>query len=444
MKSLFARWMEPRPLMRELAQSAVELTIFGSILIFVIASIARTGLSGSHGMNTQLRAMRMAMTESYRTSMGQYARGVSPAGIASRRTASIYLVEDRLSVAPGARLGSRDRFPMMATAAATFTQNLMYPVDWSEVKAQLPILDLIVNGLRFPLTTAGVKEVHFDETNLPHCADPWPWTHPVTGEAAVGGPCWDAVRERVIFFKRTYNYYLNEDWCSRDPCPDSDFPAAERFDLDFDGPGDGDGDGIGDPPLAEWHDFAWQWLGVTNINLEDNINTTVDVDGDFKEERVQFVAESLGRITAVGVIDFQEGDVDLSSEIDPRNPKVGFFGDPYMFSQTDDGTYLRIEEGKLYDPSNGEYVRDTTRHDHVDTIQRMFRLSNDTHRFCDAGGNPQPNVSGLPNPVEVCNDCFEQANISKTCMDQARKVLYIRSAIRDLRGRRWVTRVTPQ
>lgn len=132
------------------------------------------------------------------------------------------------------------------------------------------------------------------------------------------------------------------------------------------------------------------------------------------------------------------------------------------------GTYLRIEEGKLFNPRTGQYVRSTTRADHVDIYERAYYLSNNTGRFCNGGvvtiwenwpgiaGTHQglngtvlrmlgavyrPPVVGIPwNPVEACNDCFSAANISKTCMDEAGKIIFIRSRVTDLRGRRWVRR----
>ena len=119
------------------------------------------------------------------------------------------------------------------------------------------------------------------------------------------------------------------------------------------------------------------------------------------------------------------------------------------------GTYFRVEEGRLY--NGNQYIRTTSMKDSVDIIERIFKLSNDTKRFC-VNGIPPPFIeriggvrtrSGMgggqiiPNPVEVCataaGDCFNQANISRTCMDVPGLAIYIRSRIEDIRGRKWIT-----
>ena len=128
-----------------------------------------------------------------------------------------------------------------------------------------------------------------------------------------------------------------------------------------------------------------------------------------------------------------------------------------------EGTYFRIENGKMFG-LDGHFVRNTTRNDHVDVVQRVLKLSNDTGRFCKkvagverptdwstvkpAPREPPPcaaiGTCTLPNPVEVCTaipeDCFSDANIEKTCMDLTQNIIFIRSRLENTTGNRWITR----
>ena len=70
MKDRIKRWFH-NP---ENAQSASELAVFGSVLIFIIGMILRTGLLSSQTNNNQIRSFRMAMTESFKTAQGAYSK----------------------------------------------------------------------------------------------------------------------------------------------------------------------------------------------------------------------------------------------------------------------------------------------------------------------------------------------------------------------------------
>ena len=120
------------------------------------------------------------------------------------------------------------------------------------------------------------------------------------------------------------------------------------------------------------------------------------------------------------------------------------------------GTYLLIEEGKLYATSANQYIRTTQKRDRIDLVERTIQLSNDTDRFCDRNGNvtavgsPDWADAGwsanIPNPVEACGNCSSSANIQATCIDEdpagdgtQPPVIYARSRVADLHGRKWIT-----
>jgi hypothetical protein len=243
----------------------------------------------------------------------------------------------------------------------------------------------------------------------------------------------------VKLYELVYNYGAMDEWDS------SGSDADDRFDLNRDGPFD--------VPATERDGFAWQWGPVDAINETDGDttgngivycgsrddcaksaeNTEVDVDCDLKVETIMSMSPSSGSLSSVGVLDAQDGDMDFTwSENDINNkPRPGLTKDVRMYTRVWGGTYLLIEEGKLYDPYTRQFIRTAQKNDQIDIIERVFQLSNDTGRFCP-GGSPS-------NGVEACDDCFSAANISRICMDTANLLIFMRSRIVNLHGRKWIT-----
>lgn len=166
----------------------------------------------------------------------------------------------------------------------------------------------------------------------------------------------------------------------------------------------------------------------------------------------------------VYVLDFNQGDIDGTFDDTDRLNRLanslpdverGLQRATSVYSQTKDGTYLEINEGRAFVPTysgTGEYVRSTSKKDQIDVISRTFQMDNNTGRFCGTESNTrwvtignQP--GGFPNPVQYCvnssifqaANCFTPATVSTTCYDAGTKVLFVRSRIEDKSGRRWAT-----
>jgi len=540
------------------AQTAMELAVFGAILIFVVGAIVRQALSAGYMQNQQLRAMRQAMTTSYRYSTG-LAGGGGGSGDASHQTASVLFVEDRLT-AESAKYAAIDRTPYVASAAATYSRNLFLPVDAGE-DFNLPVSDIFINGKHFPLTTARFKRVHLVDMGLcsdncdPTCTDcsggstelyqiPDPAVEWEPNCLEQTGPCasmcvrqdctsccTDCSPTSTQTFARTlgcaklydvvYNHPGFTEWCNHDGgpslrscdpvCPPSapgvgvpgcNLSADERFDLDR--------DGATDVPGAERGDFSWQWYlvmgwdagfelpgGVDALgnpipnpvqasllrgegivlepssckrNCKSPRHPSVDVgdrnsfgDLDLKRESIMVntkerdplppnangVDQTTGIIKQFWVMDRQDGDLDLTRGDSDPGLDPGLQKDVKMYSFVRDsgvdGTYFRVEEGRLYAASGdtSQYIRTAQKKDQIDLIERVVQLSNDTGRFCTdtEAVNNDPGVwpAGLSNPVEACGNCFGAGNIQRTCMDKNFKVIIVRSRVADRRGRKWIT-----
>lgn len=414
-------------------QSVTELAIFGSILIFIISLIFRQGMSAGNFMNSQLKATRYAMSKSL--------EGTSSPGLPTgRNTASTMIIEDRLSGDFSGKFGSRDRVPVVASAGATFSSQMLqptsYPEDWGN-EAFLPHLDMVINGQSFSFLTANFKAVTLPTGpgSLQDCAGP----HPNDSR------CWDSNCNSGQGCVRLHRIVQNY--------PGSGFnPASGGFDLDFDGDVDVPDTTAYSPNFKAGYDagtgnmaFMWQWRAVPAMG-QLSTSEPIDVDGDFHEEQVlDSAADANGRTTTVWVIDRQDGDLDFTA--DDRRPdfRVGLQDEAQMFSFTQGGTVYRLREGKLYDGRDDRYVRNANRNNHVDIVQRTVQLTNNTGRFCDG------NTPLRPLEVERCagtfgastessNSCFSQANIQFTCLDVGSLQLFVRSRVVNQGGRSWFTR----
>lgn len=431
-------------------QSAAELAIFGSIVIFVIGMILKTSLAVSHRSNIDLRVFRMALQESYRTALGEYSGGFS----SGRNNSYIFLVEDRLSIDPSKKQGTRDRSPYIAQGNATMSINLFMDIDEDDTE-DLSVYDIFINGQRFPFTISRVStkspQDMYTHEQIPDCTDN------DYGESR--GETVGACRRsdgRYYFFVKVYNG--DDDWCSHGSC--DGWSAQSRFDLDFDGTSDFDVETASLPDGAMIRDrFEWQWVRKRSEDIQED--DLVDIDGDWKEERILDVSGS-GASISYKVLDFQDGNFDLTwdegteklfDEIGEYQHKPGLQADINAYSFTHDGTMLRNEEGQLFNTVNDQFVRNTTAQDHLDIIERVVYLSGDTGRFCQtstspriwSGGWAQDNgVWNMTNPVEACGDCFAvvsgEDHRKMTCLDTSVPVLFVRSRLRNRGATRWVTR----
>ena len=463
----------PKIFSKQKAQTAMELAIFGAILIFMLGTIIRQAMGFSYLQNNNLKAMRMAMLKSFRHSEGW--DGPHPSGNASRNSATVIYVSDTLSVSAD-RFGSIERAPQVSQGSATHSRNLFMPTKYGN-DYNLPVVDMYINGRHFVFTIAEFRHYTLANVNPPHT-----WNPNCTADAPPGG-CYE-------LYTRVPNYDQIKRWCWHDgPHPDGgdktdctlEHPvnllatgpgtfvgAASRFDLNR--------DGVLDPLTEPTTDderryFAWHWYAIMGFSLrhrqkqhlamgegiyveaedcdEDclsNKNDMVDVDYDMFEERILKLSSfANGRIQTVSVIDYQAGDMDFGMTTSDPRPRPGLTNEMQMYAFLKDGTYLLIEEGKVFQMAGDskQYIRSVQKNDHIDVITRVIQITNNTWKFCPggAGGPPRPNVNYATNPVEACGNCFIPANLTKTCLDIPNKKIYVRSRIADRYGRKWITDV---
>ena len=126
--------------------------MFGAILIFLLGTIIRSAVGNSYTQNQNFKAMRMAMLASWQGS--ESAQGLGASANLSHTSASILFVEDRLSPDMN-KYGDLDRNPFIAQGSGSFSYEMLYPLDVGEAAGNnLPIMDVYINGVHFPFTTA--------------------------------------------------------------------------------------------------------------------------------------------------------------------------------------------------------------------------------------------------------------------------------------------------
>jgi len=580
---------------RKKAQAAIELAIFGGILVFVLGLIVRQAVSSNLAHDYTLKAMRLALSMSLKTGLGMDSQQLGGGGACAARTsASVFFIEDRL--APTAdKYGPRSRMPFVATGGGSYTNTLFIPFD-EMYHDNIPRFDLIVNGQHFIFTLGGfnVYDKLTDETRYPEipwlqdCMDrPGFWDCNWNIALNMGDGGWETgnnytppdTRPCRIFYKIIENIPQEQEpttadeirkegvFCDHDDAPEvescTDNPpdaqgpmnltADERFDLDRNMLTLGDRIPAAPPRLRQR--FRWQWFAVMGVDLtrsrvqgcagghagqisrpqtyyysptkyfasvvlyknpeedwQKTRNVSVDVDGDRKPERIIKILEvetapgvgNTGRLEKLLVFDSQEGDMDMGFDARSQGPEPGLQDSIQMFSRTNSGTYLLLEDGALLDPQTRATIS-TQKRDRVDLVQRAFQLSRDTGNLCGNGMpfnvedyephgsvaniltiNPRappntplyahwdveksrPNVNRNPK-VETCAcqygyqnfyytlnghqqagtpncgpnahaSCFEAATIDTTCFDEDSRMLYVRSRIEDIGGSKWKTRL---
>lgn len=344
---LFKQYLKDNPK----AQTAMELAVFGSIIIFVLGAIIKQVIAITYQQNQQLKSMRMAMATSYQA---------SELGQSGRNTANIIIIEDRLGVGMD-KYGAVDRVPYIHFGNATHTRNLFMSTDWNEEGA-IPRFDVYINGQFFSFTMGRFKDVPIpykasyyasntgnhegDPTVPPEGINPIFWHYPCVqldlGRVTVNNvlPGWlinyfyeDAGSWLLYdttdttysygcakFYKLVYNVPSANALSGYSYAPpNADIDRRFNLDLDFstycsEGPAQRCSSANGaDVPQSLRAVFSWQWVPVymvftdkkakyvnyqgfenkEGVSFNDGKNLSVDIDGDLKEEQIVAIEKDL-------------------------------------------------------------------------------------------------------------------------------------------------------
>ena len=137
-----------------LGQTILELSILGSVLLLLFGMLIRYSTSVSEAQKIQLKAFRQALETS----------ALATSSNAGKRSATILWIEDRETVEGGQKYGSSSRTPSIAMGSGNFSSLLNYSVEYGEW-ANLPTMDIVVNGKTLSLQTATFRCIGYN------CAD---------------------------------------------------------------------------------------------------------------------------------------------------------------------------------------------------------------------------------------------------------------------------------
>lgn len=174
-------------------QAAVELAVFGAILIFVLGTILNSAIANSYAQNETFKAMRMAMLASWNGSQSD--GDGNPKNSIARNSSSILFLEDRLSP-EASKYGPLERSPQLNSGSGTLSFQLLYPLDATEVSSNLPVMDDYINGQHFVFTTAAYTTTTLSRADYQWCSGRSPTTaYPLAPKDCKVNQCLRNLRE---------------------------------------------------------------------------------------------------------------------------------------------------------------------------------------------------------------------------------------------------------
>lgn len=133
-------------------QTAVELAIFGGVLIFVIGALINYILVFSYGQAYQMRAFRAALAYSYGKDTQGCGGGTNfPL---EQSSISMVMIDDRNMPDLSNPLGIMQRSPVFGVASLTFGRSLLLSPAYG-VRSDLPKVTFLINNKKYSFTTAG-------------------------------------------------------------------------------------------------------------------------------------------------------------------------------------------------------------------------------------------------------------------------------------------------
>ncbi len=503
------------------AQAVLELAIFGAILIFLIGSLIQQGASASYQQNFQLQSMRRALLKSYQTSYGlttdpHKGRIITKDGNSSRNNASFLILEDRLSPAV-TRYGVLDRQPIMIMGGGSMTNRLYNISDWDQLKDDIPVMDMKINGQAFKFKNAAtivyrvkrhadgsVEMFRISNVGWEQYMNLWMTLRHVDdylmnnksealkemeeglryrdcSEASSGSPFTppgDVNTARVQREWNSWHHYALYASIQKNVASATD--TSDKTSWAF-VTANGNGDtnlprspGWTLPQGVNAGLVIWKWRVVSPEDAMSEIDWDkgefpgFDIDGDMQEEVVYHITKynpggnknSNGtcngdQIYDLGVMDYSIGEMNSGSNT-PISPEdeVGVKRDTHIYSITENGTAMEVREGATFVGSQ-KLTTSFANKRQYDIISRAVQLNRNMvceNTLCNPSYKGFSDDPAVQNELVRCDSsqitsnnvascCAEMNAINLTCFDMTNKRLYVRSRIRDRRGRIWVTEV---
>ncbi|MEI6437118.1 MAG: hypothetical protein WCO69_00035 [Candidatus Omnitrophota bacterium] len=238
----------------------------------------------------------------------------------------------------------------------------------------------------------------------------------------------------------------------------------------------------------------WKWANVTPVKgdipvknltqkaLDDSVDYFyVDVNGDRQDELVFPTVENNAvlygnlakdvclpdKVVDLLIQDPQGGDMGGEPVDGWSNPDdaSGLKMESNIYTQVEDGTVMEIRRGRAFVPGTDKLVMSVNKKRTLDIISRVWQLNRrmtwpwsfmernsvwktyydnkergSVEVACqNETDNPDGSIWPELTPVGQGGCCMKEKNVLKTCFDMNSRTLFIRSRIRDNRGKMWIS-----
>lgn len=449
------------------AQAIIELAVFGAVFIFVIGTIIQQGFSAASSQQVRLQAIRQALLASYNDGMSNHS---------ARSSASLLIVEDRLS--PGFyKYGTQDRIPNLSLGTGSMSRNLYMPLDWADVTAggganSIGVMDVRVNGQTFIFRTAVAyylrlrRQLGAPSAPVEALASQTPWSsNGCISTNALGQPGVPLSASSLTRLAREW-----PDAYSVAAAGNTNFSGDADWQYDYNRNGDFSDDLWNSTPMAGSRNTGvsqvlWKWVRDTipgvvgQVNAKDGNYPSYDVTGDMTEDVIYGRGAVFGNVlcgstwyTVYDLNILDNGAAEISSEnvyeYPDANERQGLKQESSI-STAVNGAVLDFRGGQWYVSGTNDLAMSRTGKDQYDIITRVYQLNRKMlFPGVVAGSNPGAievacGAAWPLAPVGTIGStgcCMVGTNATRTCLDVGSRTLYIRSRIRDTRGRMWINR----
>lgn len=398
------------------AQSLIELMVFGSIMIFLLASIISNAVWSVVENRQKVNILKKVLKTSY---FGGY----------SGMQAGVVHIEDR--IAPGiSRYGEVDRSAQLFSGAGVLSYWMFYTPDEDE-KVKIKYTPYIINGKQYniPALTEETKTTDISLSNGFIGED----IETIIGSDGFVSSSEKEIKDRL---EREGGKFCRKIFRGTSFFCDT---CLERFDLKR----------IGTiPSTEEATKLSWQWLCLTPKEVYEQFKEygenalSYDINGDLKIEKISMIQDN------------EDGTYRLiykvfaGISVNPNCITEGFRNQARILTYSDGISLTINEEASI--SGNSRHIQSRLNKKQRDIVERQYQI------------NREISISGKMNiakNLERCRTysakqkcdanisdddgcCFEGSRVMKDCIDTSTNILYIRSIIEHEKKSFWQQKKT--
>ncbi len=395
------------------AQALIEFMVFGSIMIFLLASIIANAVGSVVENRQKVNILKRVLRD-------------SEAGGFRGMQASFVHVEDRIASGVS-RYGEIDRSPLMFSGSAILSKWLFYTPDEDE-KEKIKYTPYIINGKKYniPALTEKGKDYSINLSSGFIGED----IEGIIGSGIGISSNETDIKERLLRENGKFCRKITRGAISF--CLD----CLERFDLKRIGVS---------PTQQEADNLSWQWLCIPpqeayeQFKAQEEQPLFYDINGDLKIEKISMIQENEDGTYRI----FYKAYSGASKN--PNCVSEGFRSQSRILTKGEDISLAINEDNAKVNSKNIRKAQSRVKKRQQDMIERQYQIdreidisnkmniANNLLRCATFSKKQACHV--VPTEEEGC--CFAQSRSTKDCIDTSTNILYIRNFIRHDKGSFW-------